>query len=297
MRYILFQPLDLILSFQKICGLIFVFSAGDRAAGIDDFPVQRDEADSLPASSGHDDRRVEIIHHRDTSQQIFKNLLITIIEFDEIHSHPAISLLPADTRIRMDPLSANGSYRKECQSTGSVHLQCSDSFSGAVVIGNDDILHRRAKRGLDGGFIPAGDLHHFTDHALYSPDSAAHDIFHSRVVAFIVLLHLLDGAQARLLTVVPDSQLLCSATQTPLFLFQLPEAKNLFVVFRSEFLLPRLCTAQALARLLQYFPFLCGFFLQFLILVRDLTRSGFQCTLIAFIAFRLTALRSGLTVQ
>jgi len=122
-------------------------TAGERTAGIDDLPVQRDDTEPVLISFRQSRRRVQIFRHDDSPQQELyhagKPFLIPHQIARQIHK----ALVLFQTGF-VQCLSPHGSQRQECGTSGVLLLQKADPLLGSVFVFHDQILHGTAQCGF-----------------------------------------------------------------------------------------------------------------------------------------------------
>ncbi len=122
-------------------------SAGQRSAGVDNLPVQRDDAEPVPVLPGDGGGAVEIFRNGDPAEEGIHNRSVCRIIRTELGGNtdkpPA-----AGKAALLKPAAADGSKRKECCTAAFCPLQKSDCVLCVLLIFGDNILHSSAEGGF-----------------------------------------------------------------------------------------------------------------------------------------------------
>ena len=120
-------------------------TAGERTAGIDDLPVQRHNAKAVLIRPGKRRCRIQILRHRNASQQKPDDLRILRIILHQIARQINEALVALQTGFRKRSAPHRGQRQKR-RTSGTVLCQMANPLLRCVFVCDHQILHRTAQR-------------------------------------------------------------------------------------------------------------------------------------------------------
>ena len=173
-------------------------AAGHGAAGVDELPVQGDNAQAVAVVFGHAHRVPQGLGHHGAAQQAGHDLLIAGIEPHQLIGHAHKARVPGGSVLHDG--APDGIYREEGGPAGIAALEHLDGTAAVLLAVNDDILGGGAQGSLNGQgtfLIGLDEVGHRAVNALdIAPLALPHDGFHRFGIALVVLFHFAEHMDA-----------------------------------------------------------------------------------------------------
>ena len=187
----LFQLLQLAGAGED-AGIAVDAAAGHGAAGVDDLPVQRDDAEAVVVALSHLDAAVQILHHHRGAQKILYNGAVFFFITHKLRgdAHEAVLIFQP---VFPQTAAADGVQRQEGGAAAVPLLQKTDGVLAVVLRVNDNMLQGAAQRDLNGHaalFICVDQVANGAVNAGERPRlGGTHDDLHRLGKALVLLFH------------------------------------------------------------------------------------------------------------
>ncbi len=147
-------------------------AAGQRAARIDDLPVQRDHAEPVAVFGGDGGGAVEVLGHGDAAEQKLHHAAVFLPEGAELRRQPHKAGAGGKARRRKRP-AAHRAHRQEGRAPAADPLQISDCALRVPLAFDHNVLHGAAEGGLHGEGVFSGHAHQPGNRAAHAAQAAA----------------------------------------------------------------------------------------------------------------------------